>query len=215
MVDGVASAALLVFGALKYSPTDPSAGFPQILRSIFFLLLLASALAAIAGVHTLQRERHGWWGAAASLIAFVGGTLLFLAILANTPNTPELGRLLPEWLRSVGAVGRLGVGGAADIALTVGVLAATVGVLALGIATIAGRVLPWWCGALIILGSPPAALLFILPYSLGSLLGLLLRSLGIFPLAAPVGVAWLGIAWALVGYVLFRRAGDRLSTPDA
>jgi hypothetical protein len=99
------------------------------------------------------------------------------------------------------------VGGAADIALTVGVLAATVGVLALGIATIAARLLPWWCGALIILGSPPVVFLFILPFSQGGgLLNILVRSLGIEP-SAPLGVAWLGIAWALVGYVLFRRAG--------
>jgi hypothetical protein len=93
IVGGVGFAALLVFGGLWYSPPDPSGDFPPILTSIILLLLLAGALAAIAGLHALQRERYGVWGAAASLIAFVGGTLLFLVVLGNTQ---ELGRLLPE-----------------------------------------------------------------------------------------------------------------------
>jgi hypothetical protein len=198
---GIGFASLLVFGGIWYSPPD---FFPPILTSIILLLLIGGALAAIAGAHALQRERYGRWGAAASLIAFAGGTILFLFALLN-----GLGALLAADLRNNP------IEDATDIALIVGVPVATVGIVALGTATIAVRVLPWWCGALIILGSPPVALLFTVSFLLGGKITLLLRSLGIvIQPSAPLGVAWLGIAWALVGYVLFRRAEDRLSTPD-
>jgi hypothetical protein len=72
------------------------------------------------------------------------------------------------------------------------------GIVALGIATRGLLVLPWWCWALIILGSPPAVFLYIVPFS---------------PLGGLPILFLMGIAWALVGYVLFRRAGDRLRTP--
>src|SRR5215217_9216621 len=77
----VASAALYVLGTLiyLYSPSSEE-DIPPILNymePIYLLLLLVGALAAIAGVHALQRERYGLWGAAASLIAFVGVTLFF------------------------------------------------------------------------------------------------------------------------------------------
>jgi hydrogenase/urease accessory protein HupE len=71
-----------------------------------------------------------------------------------------------------------------------GVLLATVGLVVLGFVVMAVKseqALPRWCGAAIIAGSPPFAFL-------GPLWG---------------GVL-LGVAWALVGYALFR-AGARLS----
>jgi hypothetical protein len=59
----------------------------------------------------------------------------------------------------------------------IGFLAATAGLVALGIVTMAARVLPWWCGMAIIAGSPPFAWL-----------------------SGPLA----GVAWALVGYAIFR-----------
>ena len=87
IVGGVASAALYVLGTLiyLYSPSSEE-DIPPILNymePIYLLLLLVGALAAIAGVHALQRERYGLWGAAASLIAFIGVTLIFLAFWAR------------------------------------------------------------------------------------------------------------------------------------
>ena len=192
IVGGVASASLYVLGTLiyLYSPSSEE-DIPPILNymePIYLLLLLVGALAAIAGVHALQRERYGLWGAAASLIAFVGVMLIFLGFSGALVNL-----LAEQPYRAVTV--------ATDYALTVGVPAATVGILGLGFATIAVQMLPWWCGALMVLGSPPAA------FVLGPLIA---RFVG--PL---VGISWVGISWALVGYALFRRGGDRLSTPDA
>ncbi len=64
--------------------------------------------------------------------------------------------------------------------LIVGALVVIVGFVALGIATVAARVLPWWCGAA----------LMVFP---------------IFPALGPLG----GVPWVVVGYALFR-AGSRL-----
>jgi len=202
IVGGVASASLYVLGTLiyLYSPSSEE-DIPPILNymePIYLLLLLVSALAAIAGVHALQRERYGLWGAAASLIAFIGVTLIFLGFLGTLVD------LLAEQQRY------RAVTGATDYALTVGVLAATVGILGLGLATIAVQMLPWWCGVLMVLGSPPAAFVLgpLIARFVGPLVGI--SWVGI----SWVGISWVGISWALVGYTLFRRAGDRLSPPD-
>jgi hypothetical protein len=72
---------------------------------------------------------------------------------------------------------------------------ATVGLLALGMVTITERVLPWWCGAALIVGSP-----------LGVALGiLLLWPLGLDETAI---VLPLGVGWLVVGYAIFL-AGSR------
>ncbi|MCA1730423.1 MAG: hypothetical protein LC751_13740 [Actinobacteria bacterium] len=164
IVGGAASVSLYVLGALYiylYSPSseeDIPTGLNYI-EPLFLLLLLVGALSAIAGVHALQRERYGLWGAVASLLAFVGVAILIFGWLVD---------LLAE--QRYPAVANV---------LIAGVLVATVGIVGLGSATIGARVLPWWCGILIFLGSPPV----------GFLLGPLI-----------------GVAWALVGYMLIRRA---------
>src|SRR5215207_687768 len=85
IVGGVTSAALYVLGTLIYLYYSSSEeDIPPILNymePIYLLLLLVGALAAIAGVHALQRERYGLWGAAVSLIAFIGVTLIFFGFL--------------------------------------------------------------------------------------------------------------------------------------
>jgi hypothetical protein len=75
--------------------------------------------------------------------------------------------------------------------LILGLLIATIGLLALGTVTLVVRVLPGWAGALVILGSPPF-LLFV-PAAFENLLAYET----LHPLLA-------GVAWALVGYALFR-----------
>lgn len=72
--------------------------------------------------------------------------------------------------------------------LLAGLLLTTVGLVALGIATIRAGVLPWWCGAALIAGSPAAGI-------------------GLSSFMWVVGDAALvpvGIAWMLVGYAVLR-----------
>jgi hypothetical protein len=73
--------------------------------------------------------------------------------------------------------------------LIAGALVVFLGLTALGIVTIAAGVLPWWCGVVLI-ASPIFAILG--PTVLG-----------------PLG----GVAWALVGYAIFRAGGRRTQQP--
>jgi hypothetical protein len=125
---------------------------------IGFTVLLALGamvpIAAIAALHTLKTGGYGlrWLAALASVTAFVGVAITFVGV----HDTSSM------------------------LFLIVGALVVIVGFVALGIATVAARVLPWWCGAA----------LMVFP---------------IFPALGPLG----GVPWVVVGYALFR-AGSRL-----
>ena len=157
-----------------YSPSSHE-DIPPLLNyldTISVLLLALGALAAIAGLHTLQGERYGLLGALASLTAFSGVALILLGGLSDL----------------------LGLAGQRSFylglyTLVAGALVASVGLLTLGGVTIAARVLPGWVGALIILGSPPSVFFFASLYDELQLL--------------------VGVAWALVGYALFRQVRVR------
>jgi hypothetical protein len=122
----------------------------------FTILLALSAMvpiAAIAALHTLKTGGYGlrWLVELASVTAFGGVAIIFVGVHS------------------------------ALLVVIVGALVVIVGFVALGIATIAARVLPWWCGAA----------LMVFP---------------IFPALGPLG----GVPWVVVGYTLFR-AGSRLA----
>jgi hypothetical protein len=145
-----------------------------------FVLLLLGAMAAIAALHALQRglygpgawERYGL-GVLTSLASLVGVALILVGDLGD-----------------VGGLRYQALAGLRPVAMNlflIGLLVATIGILALGIATIAARKLPWWCGAALLAGSPPIA------FFLGPLLG---------------------VPWALVGYAIFRAAGRRTQKPS-
>lgn len=145
IVGGATYASLALLGPLYvylYSPRSPE-DIPPVLNyipTIFLLFMLVGAMAAIAGLHILQRERYGLLGMSASLVAFVGVAVILVGGLADL----LVGQRYPA---------------VADI-LIVGALMATVGIVALGTVTIVVKVLPRWCGISLILGSPPFAIFF-------------------------------------------------------
>jgi hypothetical protein len=136
------------------------------LEPMFFVLLALGAMAAIATLHTLQRERYGLPGTLASLTVFIGVVLILGSNLGLTGGLPWP---LPERISMVG------------------VLVAALGMVALGIATIAARVLPWWCGVALMVGG----IGFVGPMLALSWTGFFMGLLA-------------GAAWALVGYAIFR-----------
>jgi hypothetical protein len=112
------------------------------------------------------------------------GALTFLASLVG------VALILVGDLGDIGGLRYQALAGLRPVAMNLflnGLLVATIGILALGVVTIAARKLPWWCGAALIAGSPPVALF------LGPLLG---------------------VAWALVGYAVFRAGGRRAQQPS-
>ena len=143
-------------------------------------ILLLGVLAAIAALHILQRERYGRQGALASVVAFVGLVLI------------PVGWLMPLITMAAPLV-------------TIGVVAASVGIVGLGIVTIKAGVLPRWCGAAVVAGSPPFV---VIEFAFASLL--------VAASILPGEVAWAlaGVPWIGVGYAIFRAAGRRTERPS-
>jgi hypothetical protein len=141
---------------------------------LFGLQLGVMVFPAIAALHALHREREGyvWPGALASLASFIGIALIIVSWPLETTST-----------------------------LSVGLVLATVGLLALGVVTMFAEVLPWWCAAALILGSP-----------LGAFVGMgFLWPLGLDETAI---ILPLGVGWVLVGFAIFRAGGRRSEQPS-
>jgi len=144
-----------------FAPQGPVfTSFSDYLIEVMFVIALLGTLAAIAGLHALQRERYGRLGAAGSLTAFVGHALMLVAATATALAGRE----------------------ALDALFPLGVLVALVGLVLLGAATLRARMLPRWCGVLLIAVLPLSAVLDIATGGAGGIV--------------------LGIVWALVGYTL-------------
>jgi hypothetical protein len=133
----------------------------------------AGMLAALVGFHVLQARSLGRLGVVGFAIAFVGVALVLVATLLVVifPELPEQAQHALGLLFGLGLLGGL------------------VGFVLFGITTLRARVLPRWCGLLLV-GYP---LLLLVAYLLLVLVGL--------PLAGP-GVL-VGLLWLALGYVLW------------
>jgi hypothetical protein len=153
------------------------------------VLLPLGAMAAIAALHVLQRERYGWAGTAASLTAFVGLALATGALTVGVVSSSPTLDLLVNWL-------------------VIGLLIASAGIVLLGSLTTATGMLPRWCGVALAAGSPVGVFITMIP---SAALG------GSFPGAFLVGGVFQalgGVPWVLVGYALFRAGGQRTERPS-
>lgn len=169
MVGGVAFVAATVSLWVLVELLGVALGDESYVAPVYALLVLVVlvAVACVAILVVREGGRPGWLALVASLMSFIGLGIIQGYTLAALPG--------------------LGFGVAEELIL-LGVLLATVGLVTLGFVVMAvtsWRALPRWCGAVIIVGSPPFAFL-------GPLWG---------------GVL-LGGAWALMGYALFW-AGSR------
>jgi hypothetical protein len=143
-------------------------------------IALICTLGGLAGLHTIQAasRRYGRLGTAGFFLAFIGATLWL-----NAQGSGELYRLL---------------------ALPGLVLGMLVGFVLLGVATIRARVLPWWCGWLLII-CHPLWFLLIPAFDAVSEAGE----------AAPTSREIVfGLVWLALGYALFRRREMRVETPS-
>ncbi len=174
MVGGVAYASGALLGPLpqRYPWIRITLGGEETLEggSLFFLSLLVGAMAAIAAIaalHVLEGNGVLHKGAlvASSVVAFVGVALILVGELGLSMNS-----------------------------LFYGLLVASLGILALGIATIAARVLPWWCGVALIAGSPLGMFVMMM-------VSVMLSAMG-------------GVAGMLVGYAILRAAARRHEQPS-
>jgi hypothetical protein len=132
------------------------------------LLLAATIVPAMAALRALHSEHYGLAGTLGSLTVFVGVVLV-----------------VASWILKLKTPSVLGLG----------LVLVTAGLVGLATLTIVARVLPWWCGAALIVGSP-----------LGVVLGIVF--LWPFGLDETALILPLGVGWALVGFAIFR-AGAR------
>ncbi len=148
------------------------------------MILLVGVLVAIAALHALQRRHYGPQGALAALSAFSG-----LAMIVAVWFLAE--RVVPITL-----AGPVGI---------VCLVVASGGIVGLGIVTINAGVLPRWCGAALIAGSPP-----------GIGIVFMLSSLFVMARILPGEIGWAlaGIPWMLVGYAIFRVDSARQQRPS-
>jgi hypothetical protein len=149
---------------------------------VSLILFLLGVIALIVSLHLLQRERYGRKGALASasaLVGVAGAPLLFGLDFGFLRFAKEVYLFdgMVELLAFLGLVGTL-----------VGII----GIVALGIFTLMGGVLPWWCGMGLIAGNPLFEFFLFL-------LGLDYFR-GTWPVIVP---------WVVVGFAVFRAAGRR------
>ena len=150
--------AILVFLATPQRVSFNS--FSDYLLQIILLVAYVGTIVAILGLHYLQSEsgRYGRLGAAGSLIAFIGYAIVFVVVTISILE-----------------------GGASLLTVrVVGAAAVLIGSILLGAMTIRTRVLPWWCGVLLIICLPLAI------------------ALGDYGGGAVLGLLWLAVAYALL-----------------
>jgi hypothetical protein len=136
------------------------------LLEILFSIALAGMLAGLVGFHARQAPNYGRLGTAGFFAAFVGVFFMLASTVASL--LAESGDVL-DWLFVLGFVGTLG------------------GFVLLGTATLRARVLPRWCGILLLI-----AVLGIPAY---------------FALGSYGGAILYGLVWLALGYGLWSERG--------
>ena len=146
--------------------------FSDYLIAVILAVAFALTLVAIAGLHTLQSGRYGALGAAGSSITFIG----YAVIVVVTAVSTLVGNEALFVIRLIAA------------------LAVVIGSILLGAMTLRARVLPWWCGVLLMVGFP-----------LGDVVNTVIGE--------GSEAIVLGILWGLLGYALLAssRAPNRPS----
>jgi hypothetical protein len=175
---GVVAAVMWVLTSILILLATPQRGsfdsFSDYLLQIVLLVAYAGTLLAVLGLHTLHSGsgRYGRPGAVGSLITFIGYAIVFVVIIISILE-----------------------GGAS--LLTIRLSAATavlIGSILLGAMVIRARIVPWWCGVLLIVAFP-----------LGDVSNAVLEgSEGIL----------LGILWGAVGYALLSQSRTVAEQPS-
>jgi hypothetical protein len=134
---GVAAGVMfLLSGILTFiAPPQRALGSPgDYLIEVIIVVAFVLTLVTIAGLHAVQSQsgRYGLLGTAGSLLTFVGYAIVLVSVHLTTL-----------------------VGGEPVFsARLVGGLLVLFGSILLGAMTLYARVLPWWCGVLLIVGFP-------------------------------------------------------------
>jgi hypothetical protein len=171
----VSSIVAFVFGVAPFGPVESLSWY---LIESSDAIAEAGMLAALVGLHVRQAPNYGRLGTAGFVVAFVGTACLFLTTVI--------------WLFTAYEVGEGVILDVLEIPALLGMLA---GFPLLGIATFRARVLPRWCGVLLIAYPAIFALAFYLVDFYGEARVLL------------------GLPWLALGYALWSERGASVEQP--
>jgi hypothetical protein len=161
----LAGAAWMISNIL--TTTMPNGRSPELygfvsLTEALYLVALAGTVGGVIGLHARQRASYGRLGTAGFFGAFTGTLLLLVGLTFSFVSGSLSGPAL------------------LDPILGVGLWVSLLGFLLMGIATLRLRVLPQWCGVLLIVS---------LPIAIAS---------GDFGGGAVLGLLWLAVGYALL-----------------
>jgi hypothetical protein len=177
-VAGAVAAAMWVLSFILIQLTSlPSVfeSFSDYLIEAVLLVGYAGTMGAIVGLHALQSQsnRYGRLGAVGSSLTFIGYAIVFVATTGSILQGSQA-------LLSVRLTGGIAV---------------LLGSILLGAITLYARVVPWWCGVLLIVAFP-----------LGDFSNAIVRG--------GEGIL-LGLLWGSVAYALLRSAPNRAQPSGA
>ena len=155
--------------------TGPTGSLSDYLIESAHAVAEAGMVGALLGLRARQAPAYGWLGVVGFALAFLGSVLLCAITVTAIISGDVLGEAFLGTIFISGVLGWL------------------VGFPLLGIATVRARVLPRWCGVLLIAYFP--------------LFGFLLSSYG------WGGIA-LGLLWVALGYVLWSWSGTAAEHPS-
>jgi hypothetical protein len=168
---GVAAAVMLVLVGILILVAPHQRGifdsFSDYLIEVILVVTFVGTLVTIVGLHVLHTGsgRYGRLGAASALITFLGYALIIVVTAASA----LAGGQVLHYVRVTGG------------------LAVLIGLVLLGVMILRTRLLPWWCGVLLIVGFP-----------VGDFLD---------NVAAGSEALVFGIVWGLIGYALLSARG--------
>jgi hypothetical protein len=172
-IAGVAAAALLILSAILYQLNPVQRTYDSTTSYLYLVVVLVAYIAvivAVLGVHALHsgRPRYGRLGAAGTVLTIAGYAIIAITAVISMVQ----GHLSLLTIRLAGA----------------GVL--LIGSALLGVIIIRARLLPWWCGLLLIVAFPLGDVANeIFSSAENLLLAMLWGSMGIALLSRREGVA--------------------------
>jgi len=136
-IAGVVAAALLILSAILNQVSPIQATYDSAASYLYLAVALAAYIAvmlAVLGIHALHngRPRYGRLGTVGSAMTFVGYAII--AVVTTISMVQGHASLLPVRLAGAGVL--------------------LVGSVLLGVIILRARLLPWWCGLLLIVAFP-------------------------------------------------------------
>jgi hypothetical protein len=171
---GLAGVAWIVAGVIPSAIPSVTVGQNLLPVLAIYAIALIGVIVGLFGLYARQARSLGWLGTTGFLAAFLGSGLALVAIVLILLSSGDL------LARELGAQA-LGLG---LTGILLGFIVSSIGVVLLGVGTLLARVLPLWCGVVLIA----------LPFSAA------VNDYG--------GWIVFGLLWLALSYVLWSEGGD-------